>query len=146
MRSSILKTCKFLWYKKHMPEKVKMIRCFQCKEWIHQTCEKAITCRAFTERIFVWHGKSLKRTAWLELMDGWTYINCSIHVDLYIPLAACCSVWLLLRNCLYKLVCTCTYGAEYYMCIPCVRGRGGQIILKRTDNPRKDCPRGDSVS
>ena len=32
-----------------MSEKVKMIRCFQCKEWIHQTCEKAITCRAFTE-------------------------------------------------------------------------------------------------
>ena len=26
-----------------MPEKGKMIQCSECKEWIHQTCEKAIT-------------------------------------------------------------------------------------------------------
>ena len=25
-----------------MPEKGKMIQCSQCKEWIHQACEKAI--------------------------------------------------------------------------------------------------------
>ena len=45
----------------HMPEKGKMIQCSQCKEWIHQACEKATPCRAWTERMFFWYCKYCKK-------------------------------------------------------------------------------------
>ena len=83
-----------------MPEKGKMIQCSQCKEWIHQACEKAIPRRAWTEMMFVWYCKSCKQPEknWslFELMDI-VYAS-FVYAHLYMPWATCCSVWYLHRN------------------------------------------------
>ena len=130
-----------------MPEKGKMIQCSQCKEWIHQACEKLyLAGRGLKGCLFgtaslVKKEQPEKNWPLFELVDTDNSICvlciCSL---VYMPWATCCSVWYLHRNCLYTGVHMCTW--RLYAYIACGGGRrgGGQVILKRTDNPRKECP------
>ena len=94
-------------------------------------------------------GKAEKNWSLFELMDTDNriliapYVSRSLYTLTYICRGQHAAVFSICSETVYIRVHMCVYGAVYTSVHRLCRGGGGgggQVILKRTDDPRKDCP------